>query len=57
MKAQHLHTKLPRQKPVLGQIEWGVQTGPITKSGLLSLTTSFFRKFNLSLRTCYKRLI
>ena len=42
MKAKHIHTKLFCQKPVLRQIEWGMENGPITKTRLLPLTTSFF---------------
>ena len=51
MKGQHLHTKMLRQKPILRQIEWRVQNGPIIKIGFLPLTASFFGRFNLSLRT------
>ena len=39
---------------MLRQIEWGVQNGPITKNGILSLTTPFFEKFNLSIIISYK---
>ena len=37
----------------------GVQDGPITKNGVLPVTTLFllFRKFCFSLRTLYKELI
>ena len=42
MKAQHFYMKLLCQKPMLGQIEWEVQNGPITKNGLLPLTAPFF---------------
>ena len=42
--AQHFHTKLPCQKPMLKQVAWEVQNGPITKSELLPLTTLFFLK-------------
>ena len=38
---------------MLGQIEWRVQYGPITKNELLPLTTSLFKKFTLSIRTSY----
>ena len=38
----HFHTILICQKPMLRQIEWGVQNGPITKNGNLPLTTLFF---------------
>ena len=34
--------KLPCQNPILRQIEWGVQNRPITKNGVLPLTTLFF---------------
>ena len=54
MKGQHFHTKLSCQKPILRQIEWGVQIGPITKNGLLSFITSSFSKFNLIARTSDK---
>ena len=35
LKKQHFHTKLLCQKPMLRQIKWGVQYGPITKNGIL----------------------
>ena len=35
------------------QIEWGAQNGPVTKNGVLSVTTFFFRKLCFSLRTSY----
>ena len=38
-------TALP--KPVLTHIEYGVQYGPITKNGVLSVTTLFFENFAL----------
>ena len=44
MKAQRFHIKLPSQKPVLRQTEWGVRNEPISKNGLLPMTTSFFLK-------------
>ena len=53
MKAHHFHTKLPCQKPMLRQIEWGIQNRPITKNELLPLTASFVLKFNFSIRTSY----
>ena len=31
---QHLHTKLTCQKPMLRQVKWEVQDGPITKNGI-----------------------
>ena len=37
LKTQHFHTKLPCQKPMLRQIEYGVQNGRIAK-----LLTNFF---------------
>ena len=36
------HTKLSCHKPLLRQIEWGVQNGPITKNGIQPATTLFF---------------
>ena len=42
LKMQHFHTKLPCQKPILRQIEWGVQNGPTTKNGVIPVTTLFF---------------
>ena len=53
----HFHTKLKHQKPMLRQIEWWVQTGPITKNGVFPETTSFFGRFCFSLRASYKKLI
>ena len=57
LKTQHFHTKLPYQKLMLRQIEWGVQNGPNTKSRVLSVTNLFYRKFCFSLRTSHKKLI
>ena len=42
---------------MLKQIEWGVQNGPITKNGVLPVTTLSFRKFRFSLRTSCKAWI
>ena len=49
-------TALP-EKPMLRQIEWKVQHGPITKDGILPLTTLFFWKFCFRVRTSSKELI
>ena len=49
--------KLLCQKPMLRQIEWGLQNGPVTMNGVLSVTTFFCRKFYFSLRTPCKELI
>ena len=57
LKTHHIHTKLPYQKPMLRQIEWWIQNGPITKNGVLPVTTLFFWKFCFSLRISYKELI
>ena len=54
---KNFHTKLACQKPMLRQIEWRVQNGPITKKGVLPATTLFFWKFCFSLKTWYKELI
>ena len=42
---------------MLRQKEWGVQNGPITKNGVLRVTTLFFLKFCFSLRTSRKELV
>ena len=42
MKAQHFHAELPSQDPLLRQMEWEVQNGPITKKELLPMATSDF---------------
>ena len=55
LKTHHFHTKPPYQKPMLGQIEWWLQNGPITKNGVSPVI--FFWKFCFSLRTFYKELI
>ena len=39
---QHFRTKLPCQKPMLIQIEWGVQNRPITKNRVLPLNSLLF---------------
>ena len=57
IEKHHFHTKLPYQKPMLRQIEWWVQNGPITKNGILLVTTLFFWKFDFSLWTSYKVLL
>ena len=44
----------PSQKPMLRQIEWKVQNGPITMNAVLPISTLFFWKFCFSIRTCYK---
>ena len=51
-------TKLPYQKPMLRQINRMVSTnGPITKNGVLPVTTLFFSKICFTLRALYKELI
>ena len=42
MKTQYFYIELPCQKPMLRQIEWGVQNETITKNGILSVTTLRF---------------
>ena len=54
---QHFLTKLLCQKPMLRQKDGGVQNGPITKNGVLPVTTLFFYKFCFSLRTAYEESI
>ena len=57
LKTQHFYRKLPCQKPMLKQIERGVQNGTIAKNGVLPITTLFFWKFCFDWRTSYKELI
>ena len=57
LKTHHSHTKLSYQNPMLRQIERGVQNGPITKNGVLLVTTLLFRKNCFCLRNSYKELI
>ena len=54
-KAQHFHTIMPCQMPILKQIEWGVQNGPITKNGVWRVTNLFFWKFWFSLTLSWQR--
>ena len=42
---------------MLRQVEWGVQSGAITKNGVLPVTNLFFRKFCFVIRPSYKELI
>ena len=56
---KHFKIKLPCQKPMLRKIEWetrNAQDGPIIKSGVLPLTTSFFffLELNLSVRVSHE---
>ena len=44
LKTHHCHSKLLCQKPMLRQIEWRLQNGHITESGVLPVTALFFRK-------------
>ena len=50
LNTHHLYSKLLRQKPMLKQIEWRLQNGPITTSGVLPVTTLFL-KIIFSFRT------
>ena len=50
LKMQHFHTKLLSQKAILRQVKWGIQNEPITKNGVLPVTTFIFQKFCFSLR-------
>ena len=45
------------QKPMLRQIQWWLQNGTITASGVLPVTTLFFWKICSSFRTSWKELI
>ena len=42
LKAHHFHSELFCQEPMLRQIEWRLQNGPITQSGVLPVTTLIF---------------
>ena len=44
LKTHHFHSKLLCHKPMLRQIEWRLQNGPITNNGVLPVTTLFFEK-------------
>ena len=57
LKKYHSHTKLPYQKPMLRQIEWWVQNGPITKNQVFPVTNWFFWKLCFGWGTSYKELI
>ena len=57
LKTHHFHSKLLCQKPMLRQIEWQLQNRPITKSGVLPVTTLFFWKIFSCFRTSWKELI
>ena len=52
-KTQHLHTKLPCQKPMLRQVAWGVQNGPIPKG----FASNYCQIILFQLRTSYKEWI
>ena len=43
--------------PMLRQLEWKLQNGPITENEVLPVTTLFFLKFCFSLKTSYEQLI
>ena len=53
----HFHTKLPYQEPMLRQIAWWVQNGPIKKNGVLPVTTLFLWHFFFCLKISYDELI
>ena len=57
LKTHHFDTKLSYQMPMLRQIKWWLQSGPIKKKRVFPVTTLFFWKFCFSLRTSYKELI
>ena len=54
LKTQHFLTKLSCHKPMLRQMEWGIQNESITKNRVLPVTTLFFRKLCFSLRISHK---
>ena len=57
LKTHHFHTKPPYQMPMLRQVIWWLQIGPITKNVVLPVTTLYFWKIYFSLGTSYKELI
>ena len=57
MKTPHFDKKPSCEKSILRQIEWGIQHGPITKNGVLPVTTLSFWKIFFSLWNPYKELI
>ena len=50
---QSFHTKRSCPKPMLRQIEWRVQDGPVTDNRVLPIATLVLRKYCFSLRTSY----
>ena len=56
LKKHHFHTKLLYEKPMLRQIEWWVQNGPITKNRVLPVTNSFFWKFLFQFKKLLQRV-
>ena len=57
LRMYHFHTKLPYQEPMLRQIAWWVQNGPIKKNGVLPVTTLFLWHFFFCLKISYDELI
>ena len=51
IERDHVYTKLQCKKPMLKQVEMGVQNGLILKNRVLPVTTLFFWMFCISLRT------
>ena len=51
LKEHHSHSKLLCEKQTLRQIEWRLQNGPITKTGVLPVTALFLWKICFSFRT------
>ena len=50
LRLKALMSKLLCQKPMLRQIEWQLQNGSVTKSGVLPVTTLSFWKLFSSFR-------
>ena len=50
IETHYFHSKMLCQKPRLRQIEWRLQNGLVTESGVLPVTTLFFCKICSSLR-------
>ena len=56
LKSHHFHSKLLCQKPMLRQIDWQLQNGPITEWNFASNYLNFW-KIRPSFRTSWKELI
>ena len=56
IESANFHTKLPRQEPMLRQIEWGVHNGFITKNGVYPVTNLFFLKVVIKYKSLLQKV-